>query len=359
MSALPALPIDAAGVTPEWLTEALGERFPSASVASVEVLEIRQGTNSNARLRVAYDAPCELPDSFFLKLPPLDPAKREAINRTGMGRREALFYRTLAEHVPMRVPRPYVARVDEVSGAFILLIEDLESTGCTMPDTVAALSFEQALLAMRDYAALHVRYEDEARRGREAGWVERMPGGSDFGTTMLQYGLDHHRDRLTDAFAELAMLYIERQPALEEVWERGDVTVLQGDSHIGNLFEDHGRPGFLDWGLIHLGTPLRDVGYFITMALSPANRRQHERELIERYLEARREVGGEPIAFDDAWLQHRVHATYAVPAACPLVLFPEDVTPERKRVSAAFLERAECVIEDLDARAALREVAGI
>ena len=137
------------------------------------------------------------------------------------------------------------------------------------------------------------------------------------------------------------------------------MTVLQGDSHIGNLFEDRERVGFLDWGLIQLGTPLRDVGYFITMALSPANRRKHERELIELYLDERREVGGAPIAFDDAWLQYRVHASYFVPAACPLVLFPEAATPERKRISAAFLERSESAIEDLDARAALREVAGI
>ncbi len=365
MSKLAALPVEPADVTPEWLGEALGERFPGVSVASVEVLEIHDGTNSNARLRVVYDAPCEvdaprqLPEIFFLKLPPSDPAVRERINRTGMGRREALFYQSLAELVPMRVPYPYVARFDEVSGAFVLLIEDLDSTGCTLPDTVAALSFEQASLAMRDYAALHVRYEDGARREREAGWVERMPGGSDFGSTMLQYGLDHHRDRLTDAFAELSKLYIERQSAIEDVWDRGTVTVLQGDSHIGNLFEDHGRVGFLDWGLIQLGTPLRDVGYFITMALSPASRREHERELIERYLAERRELGGAPIAFDDAWLLYRVHASYFVPAACPLVLFPEDATPERKRISAAFLERSECAIEDLDARGALREVAGI
>ncbi|MBW2269321.1 MAG: phosphotransferase [Deltaproteobacteria bacterium] len=359
MTAKPALPEDPTGITPAWLSEALGERFPAASVASVEVLEIHHGTNSNARLRVVYNEPCGLPETFFLKLPPLDPVRREAINQTGMGRREALFYRNLADLVPMRVPRPYVARFDEASGAFVLLIEDLESTGCTFPDVPVGLSFEQATQGMNDYAALHVRYEDVTRREREAGWVRRMPGGSDFGANMLQFGLDHHRDRLTDPFAELAKLYIERQSALEELWDRGSVTVLQGDSHIGNLFEDGERPGFLDWGLIQLGTPLRDVGYFINLALSPANRRKHERELIERYLEARLEVGGQPIAFDDAWLLHRVHAAYAVPAACPLVLFPEDQTPEAARLATAFLERAECAIEDLEARSALREVAGI
>jgi hypothetical protein len=352
------IPLDPSEVTPAWLSQALGERFPNVKVASIEILEFSEGTNSNARLRVSYREPCELPETFFMKLPPLDPVRREAINKTGMGRREALFYMTLADKVSMRVPRPYVARFDEDSGVFVLLIEDLENTACTFPDTVAAFSFEQAKMAMRDYAKLHVRYEDKAIREREAGWVERMPGGNDFGTSMLQYGLDHHRARLTDAFAELATLYIARQSAFEEVWDRGRVTVLQGDSHIGNLFEDRGRPGFLDWGLIQLGTPMRDVGYFITMALTPARRRKHERELIELYLNERLEVGGEAISFDEAWLQHRLHATYAVPAACPLVLFPKDATAENKRMSAAFLERSECVIEDLDARGALREVAG-
>lgn len=358
MPEAPALPTEPSQVDPAWLGAALAERFPDVRVASVEVTAVGQGTNTNASLRVRYDAPCELPERLFLKLPPLDPARREAVNRTGMGRREALFYQTLAERVPMRVPRPYVARFDETSGAFALVIEDLEATGCTFPDAVAGLRVGQAERAMGDFAALHVRYEDAARRRREAGWVERMPGGSDFGTTLLKLGLDHHRDRLTDAFAELATLYIRRQAQLEEVWSRGSVTVLQGDGHIGNLFEERDagkRPGFFDWGLIQLGTPMRDVGYFLIMALSPENRREHERDLIGRYLEARRELGGAAIAADEAWTQHRVHASYAVPAACPLVTFPAGAPPS----SAAFLERAEIAIEDLEARAALREAAGI
>ena len=103
---------------------------------------------------------------------------------------------------------------------------------------------------------------------------------------------------------------------------------------------------------------MRDVGYFITMALSPENRREHERDLIKQYLAARIEVGGEPIAFDDAWLLHRVHAAYAAPAACPLVLFPENEPEENKALSSSFLERSQCVIEDLDPRSALREFAG-
>jgi hypothetical protein len=179
------------------------------------------------------------------------------------------------------------------------------------------------------------------------------------GIWMLQYGLDHHRDKLRDGFAEMAQLYIDERPALDEIWMRGPTTVLQGDGHIGNLFLDRRRVGFLDWGLIQLGTPMRDVGYFITMALSPENRRAHERTLIEQYLEARIAVEGSPFTFEEAWMLHRVHAAYAAPAACPLVLFPEDEPMESRPASHHFLERAMCVIEDLDPRSALREFAGL
>jgi hypothetical protein len=76
----------------------LSERFPGTGVVSVDVIEVRHGTNSNARLWVRYYArPNDLPETFFLKLPPLDPERREQINATGMGRCEALFYRHLAD----------------------------------------------------------------------------------------------------------------------------------------------------------------------------------------------------------------------------------------------------------------------
>jgi len=54
---------------------------------------------------------------------------------------------------------------------------------------------------------------------------------------------------------------------------------------------------------------------------------------------------------------HRVHAAYAAPAACPLVLFPANEPIENKPLSRSFLERAQSVIEDLDPRGALRDFA--
>ena len=121
---------------------------------------------------------------------------------------------------------------------------------------------------------------------------------------MLRYGLDNHRDRLSDAFAETAEIYIEHSGELVSLWANGPgpATVVHGDPHIGNLFDDRGRTGFLDWGVINVTTPLRDASYFINMAMQIEDRAaRHERDRLRHYLAARKALGGEPIVWDEAW----------------------------------------------------------
>jgi hypothetical protein len=353
---LPATPdeIDAA-----WLCDALAERYPGVTVAEVTVLEVNEVTNTHARLRVTYEEAAGAPTAMFCKMLPLDPARRESIARTGMGRREALFYRTLASTLAMRVPAVHVARQDDRDDSFLLLIEDLGVTGCTVSDGTYGVTPDAAARALDDLADLHLRFADPARRAAEAAWVPEMRGGSAYGTTLLRYSLAHHRDRLSADFAEIAELYIERSGALQELWRAGPATVIHGDPHIGNLFDDHGRTGFLDWGIINVSTPMRDVSYLLNMSLSIDDRRRHQRDLLRHYLGVWAAGGGAPISFEEAWLAHRVHAAYTVPACCQIVTFPENVTERRRVFAGAFLARAEAALEDLEARAAVRQVSGL
>jgi aminoglycoside phosphotransferase (APT) family kinase protein len=184
--------------------------------------------------------------------------------------------------------------------------------------------------------------------------VPRASSGSTYGATLLRYGLDHHRDKLSDDFAAVAELYIEKTAALHALWQHGPSTVIHGDTHIGNLFDDHGRTGFLDWGIINVSTPMRDVSYFLNMAMAIEDRRAYDRELIRHYLDCRNAHGGATISFDDAWHAHRVHAAYTVPASCQVVTFPDDATPRRRVFAAAFLARAEAALADLEVKNVLR-----
>ena len=353
------IPATADEIDAAWLGEALAARYPGARVAAVEVVERHEATNAHARLRVAYHERAGAPTQLFCKLLPTDPARRPAVARTGMGPREALFYARLAPRVAMRVPIVHFALHDERDGAFALGLEDLVASGCTVSDGPTGVAPASAARALEDLAELHVRFEDAARREREAGWVPPPRHDPSYGSTLLAYGLAHHRDRLSEQFAAISELYIERGEALHELWQAGPRTVVHGDPHVGNLFDDRGRTGFLDWGILHVGTPLRDVGYFLCMALAIEDRRRHERDLLRHYLDARARRGGIAIGFDAAWSAHRLHAAYTVVASCQIVTFPANASPARRVFSEAFLARAEAAIADLEARAALRELGGL
>jgi hypothetical protein len=342
-----------------WLNDALAERHPGVRVADVEIVRVDELTNTHVRLRVSYEEPAGAPERMFAKLPPLDPARRESLAASNMGPRESRFYAELAPVVTMRVPAMYVARYDDSDRSFVQLLEDLDATGCTVPDGRHGVTPDAAARALEDLADLHLQFEDPARRTELAGWVPETSPTSNYGATLLQYGLDHHRDRLSDDFAAIAELYIHHDDVLQALWREGPATVVHGDPHLGNLFDDDGRTGFLDWGLIKVSTPMRDVSYFLTMSMSIEDRRAHERDLLRFYLDLRKAGGGSEITFDEAWFAHRVHASYNVPASCQVVTFPENMSDRRRIFSDAFLDRAQASLDDLEARDALREVAGV
>jgi len=352
---IPASP-DAIDVA--WLNEALAPRHARARVAAVEVADRAEMTNHHSMLRVAYDEPDGCPTSLFCKLLPTHEPFRSAVARTGMGLREARFYERLAPYVDMRVPEAYVARCDPDEGSFVLLLEDLAATGCTIPDGLTGVPPDSVFRAIEDLAALHVRYADPAHRAREADWVPPPLMNVEYGRGMLKVGLDQHRDRLADEFAAIAQCYVDTPEAMHALWDEGPTTVIHGDPHIGNLFDDHGRTGFLDWGILSTGNPLRDVSYFLNVALSIEDRREREVDLLRHYLERWNAGPGPPIDFDTAWRTHRIHGAYCVVACCQIVTFPEYESEGHARFLDAFLKRAEAAVADLDSLAALRE-AGI
>ena len=350
---VPATPHD---IAPAWLEDALSSRYPGVRVGSVDVTELRQVTNTHAHLRVAYEERNGVPTDLFCKMLPLDPARREVVAASRMGTKEVLFYDRVARHLPLRVPEVYVARHDPSDESFVLLMEDLSVSSCRVSDGTWGISPDSTATALEDLAALHVRFEDRHRRETDVPWAPLAAAVPAPGRSLLRYGLDNHRDRLSDAFAETAEIYIEHSGELVSLWANGPgpATVVHGDPHIGNLFDDDGRTGFLDWGVINVTTPLRDASYFINMAMQIEDRRADERDLLRHYLEARDAFGGEPIVWDEAWQAHRLHALYCVVAACSISTFPADAPEPRRIFANAFLARVEAAIEDLESLDALQ-----
>ena len=345
--------IEPADLDVAWFQAALMPRYPGVQVAATHVTHVDEVTNTHVRVTLAYDEAAGAPEKVFVKLPPLDPERRAAIGATGMGKREARFYDLLAPHVDLRVPVAH-AVVMEDDGGFAIAVEDLDTSGCTTSDGTVSVTPDAAAVAIGELAAMHVRYEDPARRtGPEVSWVKAPGPGGEYGAKLLRRGVDRYPEKLNAAYIAVAERYIADRQTLHALWEDAPPTVIHGDAHLGNLFFDAGRVGFLDWGIITLADPLRDISYFIAMGLSVDDRRAHERDLLQHYLDVRRSLGGRDIGWDEAWHRHRVQAAYTVPASCQAIEVPDSADDRRRVFAAAFLARAVAVVEDLESPAVL------
>lgn len=158
-----SIPASADAIDAEWLEQALAPRHPGVRVRAVRVTARQQWTNAHAWLAVDYHEPAGAPPTLFCKLLPAD-ARRAAIAATGMGLREALFYQRLAPLLPLRVPRSHAVLMDPAGGEFLMLLEDLVASGCSVSDGPTGIAPAAAARALEDLAGLHVRFEEPASR---------------------------------------------------------------------------------------------------------------------------------------------------------------------------------------------------
>ena len=322
-------------------------------ILGVEILDHAAGTNQRVRVGLTHATAGAGPASLFVKLAPLDPAHREMIGATGMGQRECDFYTDVAPTLHLRVPHAYWAATAQ-DGAFALLLEDLAAKGCHFSDGVWGVAADDAAGALEELADFHGRFADEPARAAAAPWLAAPQRSmSSMTAQLLRLVIDEHRDALTPAYIAIGELYVEHHQRINMIWNRGPQTLVHGDPHIGNVFLEGRRVGFLDWGLCRVSTPLRDVSYFLTMTVDPEERRRSERDLLRLYLGALRSAGGAEISFDEAWYVHRLQAAYTVIATF-LAFMPSYLAGDALTLGAALRARSEAAIEDLDAVEAMQ-----
>jgi aminoglycoside phosphotransferase (APT) family kinase protein len=159
--------------------------------------------------------------------------------------------------------------------------------------------------------------------------------------------LRHDRPEVTPAVREVAAALDRHAQSYYREFESGPLTLLHGDSHLGNTFAwQNGRSGLLDWQVIWRGPGLREVSYWMTTGLEPELRATHERELISRYLDGLRAGGvGEAPSFDAAFQRYRLFAAEAWDATAMTINWPG--LQAQENADAAF-RRACAAVDDLE-----------
>jgi Ser/Thr protein kinase RdoA (MazF antagonist) len=337
MSPALAIPIELEDLTPEWLGAALG-----GSVEAVELLDSHSGTTGRARLALRGRG---VPASVFVKLAPFDAAQREFHAATQMGPREARLYRELAGELPVRHPRVWHADFD-AEGRYVMVLEDLVAAGWSFPSPGDPRTGAWAAQIAEQLARLHARFHESPRFAGDLAWLA-PPRGTGSGKTaakLVQRALDRVGDQLSPGFRRHARFYIERAAEIGRLFGAGARTLIHGDPHLGNLFVDGERVGFLDWAVVGIAPGMRDVAYVLCNSVPTGLRRAGEREWIAGYCKALA-VGGVELAADEAWDQYRLFAIYSWIAATTTLAMGSQWQPER--IGLASTQRATEALEDL------------
>jgi hypothetical protein len=342
-------------VSPEWLTRAVQDVAPGARASAVEVVDAHSGTTGRARLAVVWERG-ELPPAVFVKLPPTDPLQRAMAVDTGMGAREARFYRDLAGDVPVRVPRPIGSWWTEDRRAYLMLIEDLASAGCTFPAFESGADLGVVRGAIEGLARLHAAFWESPRFADDLAWID-PPMHSEMGPQLVAAGVEAFGAEQPEAFHELAPIYVRHGAAMAEALATGPTTLMHGDTHLGNLFLDGGTVGFLDWACTCRGPGLRDVAYLLASSVETELRRAEEEKLLRRYLEVLAESGAPAPDFDDAFHDYRRFVAAGWVAAVATLAVGERM--QSLEVGRRAVARANAAIADLGTPKLICEALGL
>jgi len=351
-----SVPRNPQGFTPEWLTTALAGRHPGVVVSTAEVAEIDKGTTTRIVLRLGY-ASGEGPERVFVKM------QGSIDHRLVMGLLDMLYHEArifgLSDRLPLEAPLVYATGIDKRRLQSLVLMEDLRLRGVTLNRATEPLDIAVVTRVVEMLAAMHGRYWEFRRETRpELAWVptyRAFPGWALVGAAGTRRAQKHH----AEAFEVLCAPHLRSWRALAQLWcrgitdiGRGPQTLLHGDTHIGNsyLLPD-GRFGFLDWQLVCRGSWTHDVCYFFVSSLDIEDRRKHERDLLDLYVDALGSAGGRPPSHEEAWAAYRRSPAYGFPCWVATVGFGDYQQPDLAVTTAA---RFAAAYTDLETDAALR-----
>jgi hypothetical protein len=299
------LPGDVKSLSSAWLSHVL-----QAPVSGFTVLDAHAGTTGRALIALQYSEDQHaLPPRLFLKLPPTDEQQRAFVTSSGMGRREAQFYSSLSDELPVRVPHCYFAASDESGEQYIMLLENLVDSGCTFGNARQRYSLHYVRQVLTAFARLHAAYWASPRFGTDLAWLQ-PPVQHSIAKRLIQVSLHVHASTMPPVFTHMAELYLAETDAIHQLWACGAPTLIHGDVHDGNLFYDKDQPGLLDWAMVARGPAMRDVGYFLAGTLTQQDQRAAAPELIEYYHRQLLDYGAAAPSVEALWEQYQWHSGY-------------------------------------------------
>jgi hypothetical protein len=336
-------------LTPEWTTAVLAHNGIAATVSRVSTVPVGNGQMGSCyRLFIGYGAG-DGPDRLIVKLPATDAASRAA-GQLGY-RCETTFYREVADRVHLDIPRCYFAAMNACGDGFTLVLEDLAPAEAG--DQIAGCSLNQARAAAVNVAGLHApTWNDPSIR--ELDWlIPDLAAYPEMAAAFLVDATTEFLDRyeVTPDTAATLRGFADRFVD----WATGrpePFAMLHSDYRLDNLLfaeSDSPRPVVaVDWQVVTVGSPLRDVAFLVATGLSTASRRAGERGIVEAYHRRLFALGVDGYSIEQCWEDYR-YGLFQGPLITVLGAFVAQPSARGDRMFAVMAERSSTAISDLDA----------
>ncbi|KAJ0115800.1 hypothetical protein J7T55_003969 [Diaporthe amygdali] len=333
---LPAVPED---IVAEWLTHVFGQQ-----VKSVEITRVVHGTASKVFATVVFDddniSTASRPTFLCIKggFDPKIIAHYPWI--VNIYFREVEFFNRVAPNLAqISLPRSHWAGHNGVDQG-IVIMDDLDAPGCQFGDPAQPWPVSRALAGVEQLAALHAGTWNA--KAEDYPWLtahydqailslmetyEAVVRADDRPPGIHEYLKD--QKRMT---AALNKHYQSRNPVFQ--------CLVHGDPHTGNTYLVQDQPRFLDWQVIHIGSAFHDVAYFIGGALTIEDRRAHEMEILDHYLEKLASSGAPAFSSSQRHVLDEYRKSFLAGVGwimCPYVMQPrEQVHAMAVRYAAAL-----------------------
>ena len=355
------LPKSPKEITPQWMTEVLrnsGSLPATAEVSKVVGRQLGEGAGMLSELSLlslTYSGSHEdAPATLVAKFPTLNEVNRDIAINFKVYQREVRSYQEIVPKSPAASPKVHLADI-EGDVDFVIVLEDLSDY--RVGDQVEGATFEESGLALEELAKLHGTFWGEVNSD-EFDWMPRfsnswnatnMLEGSQASWEQAAQNFDEH---MPQWIRDIKEDYFKALPELQKHLDKEPVTVLHGDFRLDNLFfgkePHHHKMTFIDWQGPVRGRGPVEIAFLLAQSTKIEERRAHEKELIQRYLDSLQAQGVSGYSFDEAWEDYRVAVLYQWCFAT-LVAGSMDQTNDRGNAwMTEMVKRNVAAIEDLN-----------
>jgi hypothetical protein len=298
-----------------------------------------------------------LPHSLFVKLPMESLVTRWFFSIINSWRLESHFFRHVARDLPLRTPVTYATGWQGTR--FFLVQENLHEDPTvelfTNPDMMAGPSLELVHRCLDTFARLHACHYGLSSDQREAilpldYHPFLSPAMALVSRTLNRLALKPCMKKRPGAIppdvVDAYQSSVEHWDALLDYWFCGPLSLLHGDSHLGNFFVSGDEMGMLDWQATHWGKGIRDVQYFLIDSLPAETLAAHERELVEYYVQ-RRGHYGMAIDAEETWQEYRSFTFHTLMTIIVSIGFGA-LNEEQDALMAEILRRSVAAVQRVD-----------